>query len=140
MRGLRYRWVRRPGRKMLRDILGLYRAAGWWEPGDTPERIGRMAAKSHCFLVAQDRGALVAMGRAIGDRTNDAYIQDVFVSPSHRGQGVGAAVVRRMVRRLRRDGLRWVGLIGAAGTERFYERLGFSRMRGYSPMLFKRGL
>lgn len=135
MTGRRYGWVRRPGAKVLREIAGLYRAAGWWEPGDTLGRIGRMVSGSHCFLVAREDGRTVAMGRAVSDRSNDAYIQDVFVLPAHRGRDIGAAVVRRLARRLRADGLGWVGLIAAEGTWPFYARLGFRRMPRHEPML-----
>ena len=67
------------------------------------------------------------MGRAISDRTNDGYIQDVFVSPDLRGRGVGAELVRRLALRLRIDGLGWIGLIAADGSWPFYAKLGFGR-------------
>ena len=101
---IRYEWVWRPSAKTLKEIAGLYQAAGWWEPGDTPQRICRMVMGSHCFLVARSGGRLKGMGRAISDRTNDGYIQDVFVSPALRGRGLGAEIVRRLALRLRIDG------------------------------------
>ena len=58
---IRYDWIWRPGPKALREIVGLYRAAGWWEPSDTPQRICRMVMGSHCFLVARSRGSLVGI-------------------------------------------------------------------------------
>ena len=136
---IRYEWVWRPGAKALKEISGLYRAAGWWEPGDTPQRICRMVMGSHCFLVARENRRAVGMGRAISDRTNDGYIQDVFVSPALRGRGVGAELVRRLALRLRVDGLGWVGLIAVGGTRAFYERLGFRKMAQHDPMRFGRG-
>jgi spermidine synthase len=136
---IRYEWVWRPSAKVLKEIAGLYKAAGWWEPGDTPQRICRMVMGSHCFLVARSGGRLKGMGRAISDRTNDGYIQDVFVSSALRGRGVGAELVRRLALRLRIDGLGWVGLIAAGGTRPFYERLGFRKMAKHDPMRFGRG-
>jgi spermidine synthase len=135
---IRYQWVRRPGARALQAIAGLYRAAGWWEPGDTPQRIRRMVTGSHCFLVASSGGRLRGMGRAISDRTNDGYIQDVFVSPALRGRGVGGEIARQLALRLRRDGLGWIGLIAAGGTRPFYERLGFKKMPRHDPMRFHR--
>ena len=131
---IRYEWVWRPGAKALKEIAGLYRAAGWWEPADTPQRICRMVMGSHCFLVARSGVRLVGMGRAISDRTNDGYIQDVFVRPGLRGRGLGAQLVRRLALRLQIDGLGWIGLIAADGSWPFYARLGFQKMKRHDPM------
>lgn len=131
-------FLRRPSPAVLGKIEGLYRAAGWWLRGDTRKALARMVAGSHCFLVVEEDGRLVAMGRAISDRANDAYIQDLFVVPSHRGRGLASAVVRRLVRRLRADGLRWIGLVAADGTRPLYEKLGFRRMPDSDPMLCER--
>ena len=133
---IRYEWIRRPNAKVLKDIAGLYKAAGWWEPGDTPQRICRMVMGSHCFLAARSGARLVGMGRAISDRTNDGYIQDVFVSPALRGRGLGAELVRRLALRLRSDGLGWIGLIAADRSWPFYAKLGFKKMARHDPMRF----
>ncbi|HAM34364.1 MAG TPA: N-acetyltransferase [Elusimicrobia bacterium] len=137
MAELRYACVRRPGPGVLREIASLYREAGWWKSRDNLARLRRWVGGSHCFLLAKDGGLAVGMGRAISDQASDGYIQDVFVRASHRGQGVGAAIVRRLADRLRADGLGWVGLIAVPRSRRFYERLGFSRMAGHDPMLLR---
>ncbi len=134
---IRYEWVWRPDAGTLKGISALYKAAGWWEKTDTPQRICRMVMGSHCFLAARSGSRLVGMGRAISDRTNDGYIQDVFVRPGLRGRGVGAELVRRLALRLRIDGLGWVGLIAVGGTPPFYEGLGFRKMPGHAPMRFQ---
>lgn len=134
---IRYEWVWRPSAKALKEIGGLYRAAGWWEAGDTPQRLCRMVMGSHCFLTARSGGRMVGMGRAISDRTNDGYIQDVFVRPGLRGRGVGAQIVRRLALRLRIDGLGWIGLIAADRSWPFYAKLGFARMARHDPMRFQ---
>ena len=77
------------------------------------------------------------MGRAISDRTNDGYIQDVFVRSELRGRGVGAALVRRLTRRLRADGLGWIGLIAADRSWPFYAKRGFAKMARHDPMRFQ---
>jgi spermidine synthase len=118
----------------LRELVELYRAAGWWDRGDTPRLVAGLAAGSHCFLVARAGGRAVAMARAIGDKKSDAYLQDVFVLPAYRGRGLGASLVRRLARRLRGEGFGWIGLIAAPGARPFYERLGFKRLAGHAPM------
>ena len=131
---IRYGWVKRPGARLLSEICGLYQAAGWWESGDSQGRIRRMVMGSHCFLIAREDRRVVGMGRAISDRANDGYLQDVFVLPELRGRGAGAALVRRLARRLRADGLGWIGLIAADRTWPFYARLGFKKMARHDPM------
>ena len=135
---MRYRWVRRPSLAILREISGLYRAAGWWDEADTPAKIRRMIQGSHCFLVARADGKAVGMGRALGDRASDAYLQDVFVLPEHRGRGVGAALVERLKRRLLTDGIHWIGLIATGTAPALYRRLGFASMERHTPMLLLR--
>jgi spermidine synthase len=134
---IRYEWVWRPSPPTLAGIAGLYKAAGWWERTDTPQRLCRMVMGSHCFLAARSGGRLVGMGRAISDKTNDGYIQDVFVRPALRGRGVGAELVRRLALRLRIDGLGWIGLVAADGTRPFYAKLGFRKMKRHDPMRFQ---
>ncbi|MBI5242383.1 MAG: GNAT family N-acetyltransferase [Elusimicrobia bacterium] len=134
---VRCRFVRKPGRSLEGRLVEMYRAAGWWGREDTPALLKKLVFGSHCFIVAEDRGRAVGMGRAIGDRASDAYIQDVFVEEAYRGNGIGAQIVRRIARRLKGDGLRWIGLIAAPGTRSFYEGLGFGRMPRFDPMLRK---
>ena len=85
-------------------------------------------------MAARSGGKLVGMGRAISDRTSDAYIQDVFVMKSARGRGVATEIVRRLSLRLRIDGLDWIGLIAADGTWPLYAKQGFAKMKRHDPM------
>ncbi|MDD5656323.1 MAG: GNAT family N-acetyltransferase [Elusimicrobia bacterium] len=134
---VRYGFLRRPGRAVLRELAELYRAAGWWDRKDTNARLRALVGGSHCFLTARRGGRLVGMGRAIGDGASDAYIQDVFVRPEWRGRGLGAQLVRRLARRLAADGLGWIGLVAVPGAEAFYERCGFRIAPGHKLMLFR---
>lgn len=108
---------------------------GWWGPKDTPRLLSRLVAGSHCFLLALRGGEPVGMGRAISDGASDAYIQDVMVLSSERGRGTGSAVVRALAARLRKDGLRWIGLIAQDGSAPFYEKLSFKVLKRAQPML-----
>ena len=136
MTPLRFAFIRQPGPAALRGLEGLYRAAGWWGPGDTRRGLRSLVAGSHRFLAARAGGRLAGMGRAISDGVSDAYIQDLFVMPEWRGRGVGAQLVRRLTRRLRADGVGWIGLVAVPGAEAFYTRLGFRRMAGHRAMLW----
>ena len=130
-----FRFLSRPTPAQVSGIIALYRAEGWWDvDDDDPEIVRRMVAGSQCFLVAEEDGGVVGMGRAVGDGMSDAYIQDVAVAAPHRGRGLGARIMDELVRRLKADGVTWIGLIAAPGTAAFYEKLGFEAMRNAVPM------
>jgi len=133
---IEYLPVTEPTPELLNRITALYRAAGWWGEGpDDPEGLARMIAGSHIFLVAREGDALVGMGRALSDRTSDAYIQDVTVRDDRRGRGIATAIIERLVDRLRADGLGWISVIAEAGSRPLYEPLGFEPMDDATPML-----
>ena len=122
----------------VEEIVGLYRSAGWWE--ESPEAraiIPAMIRGSFCFMVARlPGGRTVGMARAISDGSSDAYIQDVVVLQSHRGQGIGGELVRRLTAFCRERKIPWIGLVAEPGTQGLYERLGYGPLTGYQPMLY----
>lgn len=137
--GIRYRFVEEVEIELLHQIIGLYRAAGWWPEEEADTRlVARIIAGSHCFLTAMDGNQLVGMGRAISDRASDAYLQDLTVHPDYRRQGIGACLVKRILARLAADGLPWVGLIAEGNAFPLYLRFGFEIMPDSAPMLLKK--
>lgn len=122
----------------IRNIIELYRQAGWWgRKGDDLELVSRLIAGSHCFLLASNGAEIVGMGRAISDRASDAYLQDVTVRLPYRGRGIGTEIIRRLVARLREDGIKWIGLIAEKNSFPFYQCLGFKVMSDSTPMVMK---
>ena len=71
-------------------------------------------------------------GACLGDHVSDAYIQDVVVAPEFRRHGIGGAIVKTLAAELRRQGVEWIGLVGAPGTENFYRALGLTAPQGYT--------
>ena len=131
-----YAFLQTPTPAELARLIELYRQAGWWQDeNDNPEVVAGIVRGSHCFLVARQGDTIIAMGRAISDRVSDAYIQDVTVDPTHRGQGIGSAMVARLATRLEADGIGWIGLIAERKTHPFYRPLGFTPMADAMPML-----
>ncbi len=116
------------------SLVRLYQDAGWWESGDTPEKVASIVASSFCFAVAIADGEVVGMGRAISDGCSDAYIQDVAVLKERRGQGIGSEIINHIVNHLKKNGISWIGLVGEPGTGYFYRKLGFRTMENYIPM------
>lgn len=136
---MEYRFLQSPSPREITQIVNLYKETGWWGAGDDeePDMVRGIVSGSHCFLAVFLDGDLIGMGRAISDRTSDAYIQDVVVKASFRGGGIGSGIVRRIVDRLHGDGLFWIGLIAEGGSHPFYKQLGFSMMEHALPMLSK---
>ena len=131
-----YAFLETPTAAEVARLTQLYRQAGWWQDEtDNPEVVAGIVNGSHCFLVARKADTIVAMGRAISDGISDAYIQDVTVDRSFRGQGIGSAMVARLTARLEADGIGWIGLIAERKTHPFYRPLGFTPMADALPML-----
>jgi aralkylamine N-acetyltransferase len=122
----------------VEDIVELYKCAGWWQ--ETPEAravIPAMIRGSYCFMVARTLdGKIIGMARVISDGYSDAYIQDVVVLPSHRGNGIGRELVRRLTQLCVTRKIGWIGLVAEPGTQGLYEELGYGPLTGYQPMLY----
>lgn len=121
------------------EIIALYRAGGWWKDEYDPAEIPRLIVGSFAFAVAADSrsGRAVGMGRVLSDGVSDAYIQDLVVLPGYRGRDLGTAIISRLVARCREDGISWIALIAEPGSEEFYRPLGFTRMEGHVPLIYR---
>lgn len=131
------RILKAPSPETLKGIISLYRAHGWWKPGDKPAQLRRLIAGSYCFAVAEAAGRVIGMGRAISDGVCDAYIQDLAVLKARRGSGTGAALLNALLKRLKRGGVRWVALIAQDNSAYFYRKAGFRALKNAQPMLSK---
>ena len=134
---LTFRFLKKPDTSTLKGIISLYSRQGWWDKSDTPALAAKIIRNSHCFLLVLDKGRPVGMGRAISDAASDAYIQDVTVLREYRGRGLGSKIVLRLRKRLKADGIRWVGLIAQGNSAPFYAGLGFKPIERSRPMMLK---
>lgn len=121
-----YRFLKRPDAKTRAQLIEIYREQGWWGKSDKPALLGNILRGSHSFLAAFDGGRAVGMARAVDAHSREAYIHDVAVLKTARGRDIGSQLVRRLVRRLRADKIKWVGLIASSGSAPFYRSLGFT--------------
>jgi len=127
-----------PTTDQIRQITSLYRYEGWWsKDADDPEHVSGIIAGSHLFIIAVNEDEIAGMGRAISDRISDAYIQDVTVKKKYRGKGIGTTIINELIKRLRTDGIDWIGLIAEKDSHGFYTRLGFHQMPNSVPLLNK---
>jgi ribosomal protein S18 acetylase RimI-like enzyme len=131
---LRYRFIKDPDEKTLARVAALYAEQGWWTRKDRLVMLRRMVRQSHCFLIAEEGGQVAGMGRALNAWSGEAYIHDVAVLKAFRGRKVGSQLMKRLVSRLKKDGVRWIGLIASGNSAPFYEGLGFSSPAGSKAM------
>jgi len=133
----RVKFIENPAPATLQGIITIYRAHGWWKPSDKPALLKRIIKGSHCFAVAELDGRIIGIGRAISDGASDAYIQDMAVLKTERGSGAGSAILAAIMKRLNKDGVKWVGLIAQDNSEYFYCKAGFKTLKNAAPMLSK---
>lgn len=121
------------------QIIRLYKEAGWWSPANDrqPEFVDKIAENSYCFVGAFYDGEMIGMGRVLSDGISDAYIQDVTVLRGHRRRGIGGRIIAHLLGKLQADQVEWIGLIGEPGTGNFYTKLGFKKMKGSEPFIYK---
>jgi predicted N-acetyltransferase YhbS/nitroimidazol reductase NimA-like FMN-containing flavoprotein (pyridoxamine 5'-phosphate oxidase superfamily) len=97
----------------------------YWTEGVPRSVLAKAQLGASAWLGARDeQGRLVATARANSDGARHAYVADVAVAPSHRGRGLGEALVRLL---LDHPAVRGAGLVrlATADAQPFYERFGF---------------
>ena len=108
--------------------LQVERVHGWltnsyWSPGISRHLVERAIAGSHCLGAYRD-GVQVGYARTITDHATFAWIADVFVDESCRGEGLGRRMVQWFLDLPSFDGIRRVAL-GTLDAHGVYEALGF---------------
>ena len=95
--------------------------AGWPHP-PSPEAHYRILASSAAIVLARvEDGAVVGFITAVSDGISCAYIPHLEVVPAYQGQGIGSALVQRMLKKLRQ--LYMIDLVCDPDLQPFYERL-----------------
>ncbi|MCT9078054.1 GNAT family N-acetyltransferase [Streptomyces fulvoviolaceus] len=98
----------------------------YWATGRSREKQDRAIAGSLNFGVYETAsGDQVAYARVVTDRVTFAWLCDVYVDPSVRGEGVGTALVEAVREHLRPYGLRRI-LLATHDAHGVYEKVGFA--------------
>ena len=113
-------------------------AAVDWKPRDR-EAIARALARSLFAVCAEHEGAVIGMGRVIGDGGLHYYLTDVVVVPAHQHHGLGSRIVAALTTYVESVPFKntWVGLFPVEGTAAFYARFGYKAQRPSGPAMFR---
>jgi len=107
-------------------FVALFVTTGWDPQGLlTIDAAEEALARSWYAVSAYEGDRLVGTGRIVGDGVLHALLADVIVDPAYQRQGIGSAIVERLVAESRRHRVMDVQLFCARGMRPFYERLGF---------------
>jgi ribosomal protein S18 acetylase RimI-like enzyme len=99
-------WSRRPLRKVKKAIQHSFLVVSMWEQRGAQRR-------------------LVGFSRATSDHAFNATIWDVVVHPDFQGNGLGKALMRQMIKRLRSEDISNITLFADPQVVEFYRNLGF---------------
>ena len=106
------------------EVRQLLSDNGWASRVEDEAKFRRAIDGSYFAFVAELEGRIVGFARAISDGEYNAYISMVVVHPDYRRQGIGRALIRRMMQ----DGedMTWVLRAGREGSGDFWKSLGFA--------------
>lgn len=105
------------------DRLHSWLASSYWSPGIARELVERAAAGSHPLGAYRD-GEQVGYARMITDYATFAWLADVWIEESVRGQGLGRAMVRWFLDHPDFTGIRRFALV-TGDAHGVYAALGF---------------
>ena len=106
---------------------------GWPNPPKPDAHLRILQGSSHIVLALDEQtDQVVGFITAISDGVSAAYIPHLEVLPAYQKQGIGSALVTRMLARLRH--LYVIDLMCDPDLQPFYERFG---MRPYTGMLVR---
>ncbi|HAV77569.1 MAG TPA: N-acetyltransferase [Anaerolineae bacterium] len=105
-------------------LSGLYIDAGMGIKAPADINTAFTNSMFKCFI--HDSGRMIGVGRALADGFDASYICDIAVHPEYQGQGIGKAIVLKLVEMSKHH--RKIILYAAPGKDGFYKKLGFKRM------------
>ncbi len=99
-------------------------ACGWTHRAGNPARFAALISNTPRSAVAFAGREVIGFARGITDGLSNGYLSMVVVSPEHRRQGIGRALVQHVMGG--NTHITWVVRAGHEGASGFFARLGFS--------------
>ncbi len=107
------------------EILPLYRSVGWTNYTDRPEMLKSAYGHSLKIYGAYAGGQLLGIIRVVGDGFSVILIQDLLVYPEYHRQGIGSALLQRVLEEYKHVYQKHLLTENTEKTIRFYQSLGF---------------
>lgn len=107
------------------EYINLREGVGWPYPNKTA--IEKSLNNSNYCICAVKEGRVIGMSRVLGDNSFIYFIADVIVLPEYQNQGIGTALMERIMSYLKQNvqEYSYITLMSAKGREAFYEKFGF---------------
>lgn len=119
----------------LQYVYDLLCVPSRYSTGLPPERFPLVIENSVCFYL-QFEGKQVGFSRVVTDFTEFASLWDVFVDESHRGRGLGKALMEYVLKYPHLRGVfRW--FLMTEDTHRLYQKFGF-KTETWNPYIMMR--
>ena len=117
-----------PSRLDLASVHRFLSEESYWAQG-RPFEVQRRAIEHSALVVgAYTRaGGQVGFARMVTDLATWAWLCDVYVTPEHRGGGLGTAVVRTIVEHPDVAGIRWQ-FLATRDAHDLYAKFGYRRL------------
>jgi GNAT superfamily N-acetyltransferase len=110
------------------DYRQLFETTGWNRQYRASCReLYQAISGSWYMLSAYHKDELVGFGRVVSDGTLYALICDLIVKPAYQGQGIGSALLNKLIDKCRLQHMRVLWLFSAKGKCGFYKKFGFSK-------------
>ena len=112
--------------RLDRSLIARFLAGSYWAKGIPREVVDRSIEGALCFGLYEN-GRQVGFARVITDSATFAYLADVFVLESHRGQGLGIWLMESILAHPRLQGLRrW--MLVTRDAHPLYRKVGFREL------------
>ncbi|RZU12410.1 acetyltransferase (GNAT) family protein [Kribbella rubisoli] len=116
------------------ELTDLMRTA-WWMSDRTPAEVARLLEHSDIVTTVSLADRLVGFARVLTDYTHLALVLDVIVDESHRGSGLGVALLDAVVNHPELVDVRSLELVCQPELIPFYRRWGFTDQVGRSTLM-----
>jgi len=109
--------------RLDREVIHAYLRESYWAKGIPREVVDRSIENALCFGLYEGHRQ-IGFARIITDYATFAYVSDVFVLDSHRGQGLATWLMKVILGHPELQNLRrW--MLATADAHGFYRKLGF---------------
>ena len=113
------------------DVAGVHRflsTSTYWAEGRSLETVRRSIEHSLSFGIYHSDGAQVGFARVVTDYATFAWLADVYVLETHRGQGLGKWLVEVIISHPDlQEFRRW--LLATKDAHELYRQFGFSELK-----------